>query len=498
MTNPSSGHGLRRILGDVAGFATSQYILRFANLLKGFVVARVLGPAGNGLWQHFALIIEYVQFTHGGALEGLNKQLGRRIGEGDEVGARETRDSGLGITILAGGLAWLGLVAWVYFRWNEIPATDRWGLPIVGAIVLLDLVTNCYWAYLRAYGRIAVISSVAMVFALSNLVIGLALLPVLQVFGLLLAWLVTRLVTTTWLVRRSGFPLTPRLDMPRLRGLIATGFPIYLFNLTRLGLRNIDRVLVDSVLAHSELGIYALAVTIAGLVRYGADAVGFVIYPIFLRMYGETGDPKSLVEHLEKPTMFLSIFISMVLGFSYLVLHLPILWLLPEFVRSIEIFRLLTISTVFSCLAVLPGFYMMAIDRQNWLVPLGLATVAFNYFAGFYFIRAGWGLPGVAASMALGLGIYTTCVFLISGRFAYGSWNGALRWLLRSYAPIAYFASVVAALRWFGPRSPLGLWGETPRALLEGGVFLVVSLPVLIAFERRTHFLASLKARKVR
>jgi len=491
-------HGARRVVRDVASFATSQYVQRFANLIKGFVVARVLGPSGNGLWQHFVLIIEYVQFTHGGALEGLNKQLARRVGAKDEAGARATRDAGLGVTLAAAGTAWAALLVWLAFRWDTVAPADRWGLPIVGAIALLDLVTNCYWAYLRAYARIALISSVGLVFALSNLVLGLALLPGFQVLGLLVAWLFTRFVTTAWLVRRSGIPFSPRLDRTTVPGLIATGFPIYLFNLSRLGLRNIDRVLVDSVLDASELGIYALAVTIAGLVRYGADAVGFVVYPIFLRRFGEKNDPRALAAQLAKPTLFLSIFVSSVLGFSVLVLHLPILWLLPDFVRSIEIFRLLTISTAFSCLAILPGFYLMAIDRQNWLVPLGFGTVAFNYFGGLRLIHDGHGLPGVAAAAAVGLGLYTTCVMLIAGRHAHGTWRAAVAWTARMYAPLAYFAAATWAVHFGVGRVPaLREWSETGRALLEGGVFLLIALPVIFAFERRTQFIRNLRRREV-
>ncbi len=57
-----------------------------------------------------------------------------------------------------------------------------------------------------------------------------------------------------------------------------------------------------------------------------ADAVGFVVYPIFLRTYGETRDPRALAGHLVRPTEFLSLIVPTVLGLAWLVLHLPILW----------------------------------------------------------------------------------------------------------------------------------------------------------------------------
>jgi peptidoglycan biosynthesis protein MviN/MurJ (putative lipid II flippase) len=153
------------------------------------------------------------------------------------------------------------------------------------------------------------------------------------------------------------------------------------------------------------------------------------------------------------------------------------------------------VSIVFSCLAILPGFFLMAIDRQNWLVPLGLGAVAFNYFVGLAAIRQGLGLPGVAAAATTGLGLNATCVLWISGRHARGSAAAAWRFVMETYLPVAYAAGIVAALLWVVPRTAAGTWGETARASLEGAVFLVVSLPLLPYFERRTGFLKSLRRR---
>jgi O-antigen/teichoic acid export membrane protein len=490
---PEPSSSRTRVLKDVAGFAGSQYVLRFATLVKGFVVAKLLGPEGNGLWQHFVIISEYAQYSHIGALPGLNKVLGRRIGEGDESGAEIARDTGVGSVTGAALLLWVGLVAFVIAKGDTLPPHDRWGLPIIGFVVLVGQVNFTYQALLRAYSRIKLISTVATAFAFLNLVVSLALLPKFKVLGLLVGWAVTFLGTTIWLIRRSGFPFRPRLDRACLRSLLATGLPIFLFHLTRVGLRNIDRVLVDSVLDKSQLGIYGIAVTLAGLIRYVADAVGFVIYPIFLRAYGETSDPRALERPLVRPTELLSLGVPIVLGLSWLVLHIPVIWLLPAYVPSIEIYRLLTFSMAFSCLSILPGFFLMAIDKQNWLVPLGLFVIAFDYFGGRFLIGRGWGMTGVAATMGAGSFAYCTAVLLYAGGFALGSARRAALWVLRLYGPIAGVAVAVALIARIVPRTIVGAWGETPRALLEGALLLVATLPFLVAYERRHRVLRSLR-----
>ncbi|MBZ0267047.1 oligosaccharide flippase family protein [bacterium] len=489
---PSGGGGFRKVFDDVASFATSQYALRFANIIRGFAVAKLLGPAGNGLLQHFVILFEYGQQAQLGILPGTNKHLGHQVGAGDEVEIGAARDTGLGGMVAVGVVVWLVLCGYTAANWATLHPVDRVGVPVVGLLVILENITNTYKALLRSYGRIRPISILSVSFAVSNLALSLALLPGLKMHGILLAWLVTRAVTTFVFVRRSGHRFRPQLDFRVLKRLMVIGLPISAFHLTRLMLRNVDRVLVDTVLDKADLGIYGFAVTLASLVRYGADAVGFVIYPLFLRRFGETRDPRELKVHLAEPTAFLAVFVPVVLGFLALTLPVPIHWILPDFADSIPVFRLLTVSVFFASLSVLPGFFMMAINRQNWLIPIGFGTVAFTYLVGFAAIRQGYGLPGVAAVADLGLALDTTIVLAIAGRFAYGSLPKALAWIARLYAPPVYVLGVLAAIRWAAPFAAPSGWNEATLAVVEGFVFLLVMAPVLWVFERRTRFLARL------
>jgi O-antigen/teichoic acid export membrane protein len=481
------------VFRDAAGFATSQYVLRFSNILRGFVVARLLGPAGNGLLQHYMILFEYGISLHAGILPGLNKHLGHRLGAGDEEEVHTAQRTGLGGMVLAGVLIWIGLCIWVATSWQTLHPVDRWGLPIIGFLVVMENITNTYRALLRARGRIGPISTLSVIFAVSNLTLALMLLPGLKIYGVLLAWLVTRVATTLWFIRTSGEGFSLGLDRRALWTLLVAGLPIFAFQTTRMMLRNIDRVLVDSVLNHEDLGIYGLAVTLVGLVRYGAEAVGFVMYPIFLRQFGESRDPTRLRENLESPTEFLALTVPVMLGFLFLTLHLPILWLLPKFEATIPVFRLLSASVVFSSLSVLPGFFMMAIDRQNWLIVIGVVTVAVTYFVGRMAIAAGYGLEGVAVVTSAALALDTTVVLAISGRFAFGSLRSAMAWIARSYAAGAYVAAVLIGIVWGTPHTPLAQWTEVGRSLTQGIFFLGVMAPAILVFERRTRFLQKLK-----
>jgi O-antigen/teichoic acid export membrane protein len=494
-TENESKTGLRALLRDIAGFAGSQYFTRFATLIKGFIVAKVLGPEGNGAWQHFILISDYALQAHSGILPGVNKELGHRLGEGDRSRVEATQNTGLGGVLLTAFLSAAGLALYGLVRGEELHSVDRYGLPLLGFIVFAEQLNFTYMAILRVHGQIRLISRMTTFFAITNLLVSVAFLPFLGVQGLLLAWLATRIATTAMMVKRGGLTFRPQLDPAILRRLAVVGFPIFLFQLTRVALRNIDRVLVDTVLTKAQLGIYGMAVTIAGLVHYVAEAIAFVVYPVYLRLYGETRDATALRPHLARPTEFLSLFLPVVLGLGCLLLHLPILWFLPDFVAAIDVFRLLSVSVGLSSLAILPGFYLMAIDRQNWLVPIGMGAALFDYFLGRWMIDQGFGLPGVATAMGLGTFLHSTSVLALAGWHAHRSKSAVAQWIAKLYAPGAYFAGIVLLLRWLLPKTPLAATGETLRSLLAGALFLAVSLPVLALYEKRTKFLHSLRFR---
>ncbi|MEZ5065229.1 MAG: oligosaccharide flippase family protein [bacterium] len=495
MTRSAPAGGIRTILEDVAGFASSQYALRIGSLIKGFAVARILGPAGNGIWQHFALIFDYSQFAHLGILPGYNKVMGHRLGRGDEAGVMNARDNGLAGVFVSAVAVWIGLCLYAWLG-KDLDPIDRWGLPILGAIVVLEQITNTYKALLRAYSRIKLISVVSVAFASTNLVLSLALLPGFKMFGVMVAWVVTRLGTTLWLIARSGAPFRLKFEPATMRALLVTGFPIYLYQLTRLVLRNVDRVLVDATLPKEDLGIYGIAVTMTSLVRYGADAIGFVLYPVILRIYGETADPMAPRDHLVKPTLFLALFVPIVLGFGCLVVGAPVRWILPAYEQSIGLFRLLSVPMVFSCLAIMPGFYMMAIDRQNWLVPLGFASIALNWYGGTWAVDHGYGMSGVAVVTGANLALNTAAMLLISGRHALGSWMAATVWTAKTFGPVLWVAAVIVGIDWVEAHTSLGQLDEVPRDLIEGLAFLAVSVPLLVAFERKTRFVRNFRRRR--
>jgi O-antigen/teichoic acid export membrane protein len=61
-----------RFVRDTAGFAFSQYLSRFVQLLRGVVAARLLTPSAYGSWNALLLILDYGILSQLGLQQGLD------------------------------------------------------------------------------------------------------------------------------------------------------------------------------------------------------------------------------------------------------------------------------------------------------------------------------------------------------------------------------------------------------------------------------------------
>src|SRR5262249_19818886 len=156
------------------------------------------------------------------------------------------------------------------------------------------------------HGGISLVASTEFLYALANLGLSIAALFAFGLPGLIVAWVVTRTAALIWFVRRSRLVIRPRWDLARTRHLLRRGGWIFLLLALAALMRTIDRPLTLSRLGVESLGYYGIAATVAGLIAMIPNAVTFVIYPVFLRTYGETRDRRALRRDLERATLALA------------------------------------------------------------------------------------------------------------------------------------------------------------------------------------------------
>jgi hypothetical protein len=97
--------------------------------------------------------------------------------------------------------------------------------------------------------------------------------------------------------------------------------------------------------------------------------------------------------------------------------------------------------------------------------------------------------------MGLGSALYSTAVLAYAAGLGVASRGERAAWIARVHLPVVFVSGVVAALTWAAPRTPLREASEALRAGVQGAVFLLLTVPLLVAFERRHGVLRRLRSR---
>ena len=259
----------------VMGLWIFRYVVGFAATV---MIARALGPAGRGRYAYpVALLGIMVAFGHIG-LEFAQIYL---AGQGRDL--RRMWANATVVSVVTGALCCAGLGGAVIIDPRVAGGLPLSWLAIAAALVPVQLMT-LYWASLLQLDGRLVVSAWASWFgaALQAAAVGaLFCLHELTPFRMLL--LLCLMNGSTWLLlllscRRAGL-VTVRVDRALLRQSVAVSVKAYGAQTTFYLILRADQLLVRGYAGYSQLGLYAVAATVAELLWLLTDPLAAALVP---------------------------------------------------------------------------------------------------------------------------------------------------------------------------------------------------------------------------
>ncbi|MFH1277918.1 MAG: oligosaccharide flippase family protein [Candidatus Eisenbacteria bacterium] len=473
-------------LKDWSGFAGSQYVARLAMLIRGIVVARLLGPEGYGKWLALLLLYDLGAYVHLGILNGMDREIPFWLGKSDEKRAGDFRDSGytavMGFTTLF--LVALALVD--LLGWRGYSPLTRFALPMVGVAVVLQNLAFLHYNVFRAKQRIGPISLAWVIQGVANLALSIPLVIYFGVYGLLTALVLTNVLTVFFLRGRADWRFSFRRRWDEMKRLFTRGVPVLAYLFVEVLLAQADKVVIIAALSRTELGYYGIAAVVAGLLRYVTSSASFTLFPKFISRFGETGKIESLARTLREPTFAFSIFIPVFLGLVYLWIHIPVKWVLPKFIPGVTAMRILVCGTVFFSLASLPSYFLISVNRTLVVVTAGYVIVALELGLNFLLVHLGLGIRGVALGAAVCQFLYGTVLLGCALRLVPEGERSVIRSVFGTYVPTLWVAAVIALLFRFLPLRETTLGADIGMGLVRGAILLVATAPLWVHLQRKT------------
>lgn len=399
----------RKLVRDSVGFAATQYVVRVALMLRALIAMRLLSPMAYGAWNAITLLFDYGTLAPLSTQQGLDQAVPGRIVAGESTALDRLKRAGLfnilALTALMGilVLVWDGGHGRLSYNWGL-----RGILAALGCVFLINL-SNYHLTLLRSHGNISAVSVWFVLQGGVGTVLGLALIPALGVWGLLLGWIAGTALGLLY-VRRQGrgvVPLVP-LFSPGSLFLLRTGLPMYLYTASSVVLRSLDRLVILRFLGTEKLGYYSLAVMVLGLLLYLPDSVAFVLYPHFLRRYHSHGNrPEAIRDQALRALQALAVAVPALCGLSYLVARDGALLVLPRYLPGISAARIMCFAAGAIALANLSSVLLMTLGRQRALVIAAGVITLLGAGLDYAMVRLGYDITGVAWA--------TLATFTVSG-----------------------------------------------------------------------------------
>jgi len=284
-----------------------------------------------------------------------------------------------------------------------------------------------------------------------------------------------------WNTRREWIEAVGRkIDRAKLKAMLAFGIPLIFGGLASWGLMTMDRLFLRSMSTFTELGIYSVSVSVAGVALIFQSVFSTVWAPIVYKWAATDIDP-SKIDQITEYVLAIVVFVFTLAGlFSWLVTYI-----LPHTYERVQ-------YIVVACMSY-PLFYTLS---ETTVVGLGITRKSvFAMYSSVialvvgvsanYFLVPVYGAAGAAVSTAIAFWVFLFCRTEFSSRI----WRPLPRKKL--YASTLTCLILACALSLFGEahyRLFIGLWllilaaaVMTFKDSLKSAVYLVSG----IAYKRK-------------
>ncbi|MCC6682756.1 MAG: oligosaccharide flippase family protein [Phycisphaeraceae bacterium] len=390
----------RRLLLHVFFVSVAYYTSNGLYMVRGLVLAWLLGPAAFGVWTAMRLVQSFSHFAMLGSRQGMVQLAPQADGQGDQQRATQLRRAA-SLLNLYGTVALMLVVAAVAFWRGAAGYRLAWLLFAAG--LLGTHLFYFYQADLRSHQKFTLTAISEILVALISTGLGLAAAWRYGLVGFLLV-LGAGYLVSLWVVWRMGPPFArPQWRRETAGQLIAVGFPLMASGALCVVMWNVDKLLLWLMRGHEALGIYAVQASFSNVALLAPAAIFTVLHPHLMRHLGEQRSAEAVRPYLVRGGELSAVWSGPVVGLGFLLLHLPIRWWLARYSDAIEPGRVLMIAAYFTMMATVPATVLISLNGQVRLCLIRIAAIVVTAVSGALVLKAGYGYVALALAMSAGL-----------------------------------------------------------------------------------------------
>ena len=458
---------------QITVFSSANYLAELFFFLRGFFLARILGPETFGIWAQMKLALDGCRHGSLGANDAMQREVPYLAGKERRTAAGQIKAAAAGINLALSTVAALLIATIVLLFGDQLSQRARAAWFILAMIFPIRQMLWYARARLRAEKRFNLLSIIMLALAFLTTFLGIVGGFFFGLNGFLLGLAGCHLLVLM-VVLLTVCPL--RLKHYRLGlslQLIRTGFPIMASRFLLALFYNVDQIFIWLLLSKTDLGHYSIQTYIVAIVLLFPTVVSAVLYPRIMEAFGKLENPEKLTRYLIPPTLLMGWLACLVLGLMIVLLHLPVKWLLPAYVPSIMPGRVLLLASFFRVIANMPMILHISLHKERRLMRITLVSMAICAAVDGLMITNGFGLTGVAVGTTIGFGVYAHVTIVSASRLLGLTLRRALTFLTLTIMPFVFISLLLSAIYVLMPEQATFDRAELANTLLRCGFFFM-------------------------
>lgn len=377
----------KKVIRDYFSIAGVSFFLQPIAIIKGFVIANVLGPADYGILKTVELIQMLNKFGNLGFKTVANREMSNAIGEGDEDTLVKVRNTNYTAEIILSFiLFFIGIISSFFISNIKI------GL-LVG-LASTSLLISKIEALLKTESAIQkefqLLSRVTFYTGLIVAVLVMILVSFLKVYAIFLVNIIAFSVGCYLLRKNLSFPFRFKIDKKVLKYSIKIGIPFTIATLS-LGLyKYSERLLLVDFLGKVALGYFSFAMMVSNSLSILFKASIKVRLQDIWQLVGSQKFER-LNKMVIKESLILTVISILIIPVIWIAIDFTVPLILPKYVDAIPIVRISTLIIPFQVVANYAGAVTTSKRVNNIKTPIFLRITSLLIFAGgaYYYFTLG-------------------------------------------------------------------------------------------------------------
>ncbi|NQU94924.1 MAG: oligosaccharide flippase family protein [Candidatus Omnitrophica bacterium] len=479
----------KEILKDATRFSISGYISSFCSFISATIVRKVLDSFFMGVYLELLLIFEYAKYSHVGIYDSLDRQIPYYNGKKETKKVEEAKNVGISFGLFTALASALIILVISYVFRNTLTPVMSIGIKVIAALVVIQSMNTFYVTLARTHHLFGVLSKYIIILALCDVLFKALLGIKFGVIGVLWATILSLTVGLLYLFKKTKvrFRITFKISAKTLKMLLAIGFPIFLGGFTFMALRNIDRIMILSLLTKNDLGYYSIAIMVHSFLFQLPNLIYVVLFPRFYEAFGDSKDDVSKIKnYVEKPTLAFAYLFPVIIGLAAITMPVFVNYVLPKYTNGITAASILLFGTFFISIGYMSRYLLIALKKQHLILIIGVLCIAISAGLNLLFVKVfNLGIRGIALGTAVTYFLYSSFTIGYAVKYHIPNLYKRITFFINLNAPIIWsiFAFYVVGRMFYGGFKDLP--SDIGRAIWQMLIFLALTFPLLMHVNKK-------------